>query len=184
MSNKQSKTYKRKYLSFTNKGVMLFIYCLLLLVMIPFSKFVFDHWSEVPIFIKIFWPIIMLVIATGIITTPLNGMFLTKNGTIFFVPDFRIKKTHVEELERIAFTFNEWENEKYSVTVKFVYKDGKVFIKEYSKQFRNAKNKNLSMSVYTIEKRKVDKICEELADLNICYITIVDRDYKIIYQNK
>ena len=105
-----------------------------------------------------------------------------QKGTIFFVPDFRIKKIYLNELERISFNFNEWENCKYSVAVKFVFKDGRIFKKDYSKQFRNMQNKKLAMSVYTIKKRKVDKICEEILDLKNCFITIIDKDLQITYQ--
>lgn len=85
-------------------------------------------------------------------------------------------------MQRIDFNFNEWENKKYSATVKFVYKNGKIFSKDYSKQFRNMKNKKIAMSIYTISKMKVDKICKELLDLDICVITVLDNNRKIIYQ--
>ena len=184
MSNNGLMTYKSKYLSFINKGTMALLFGLLLIVIVPCTCFMFVYWSEMPIFIRIFWPILLTVILIGIIVTPLNGMAITKNGTIFFVPDFRFKKLNVNELERMAFNFNEWENNKYSVTVKFVYKDGEVFAKDYSKQFRNMRNKKLAMSMYTIKKRRVDKICKKLSDLDNCVITIVDKNRNIVFQNK
>ena len=174
-SNNGLTTYKNKRLSFINKGIITMLLGVSLIVIIPCSYLMFSYWSEMPIFIKIFWPIVLPIILMGIIITPLNGMVITKKGTIFFVPDFRIKKTHIKELERISFNFNEWENNKYSVTVKLVYKDGRVFLKDYSKQFRNMRNKKLNMSMYTIKKRKVDKICKELLDLKICFITVTDK---------
>ena len=182
-------TYKREFLSFINKGIMALLFGLLLLVIIPCTCFVFIYWSEMPVFIKIFWPILLAIVLLGIVllgivNTPLNGMAITKNGTIIFILDFRLKKLNVNELERIAFNFNEWENNKYSATVKFVYKDGEVFAKDYSKQFRNMKNKKLAMSMYTIKKRRVDKICQKLSDLDNCVITIVDKNRNIVYQTK
>ena len=126
----------------------------------------------------------LAVIILGIVITPINGMIITKKGTIFYVPDFRIKKVHVEDLERLSLVFNEWGNCQYSVAVRIVNKDGSIFDKNYSKQFSNMKNKKLAMSIYTIEKRKVDKICEELLDFENCIITIVDKTHKITYQNK
>ncbi len=98
------------------------------------------------------------------------------------MPDFRLKKFKVKDLEKIAIVFNEWENNKYSVMIKFLYRDGKVFYKDYSKQFRNMKNKKLAMSIYTMTKRKIDKICNKLLDLNICVTTILDKNRNIIYQ--
>ena len=59
-----------------------------------------------------------------------------------------------------------------------------VFCKDYSKQFRNIKNKKLAMSMYTITKRKVERICNKLLNLNICVTTIVDKNKNITYQNK
>lgn len=60
----------------------------------------------------------------------------------------------------------------------------KFFLKDYSKQFRNMKNKKLAMSMYTITKRKMERICNKLLDLNICVTTILDKNRNIIYQNK
>lgn len=68
--------------------------------------------------------------------------------------------------------------------IKFVYKDGKIFVKDYSKQFRNMKNRKLTMSMYTIKRKKVDRICKKLLDLDICVITIVDKNKNITYQSK
>ena len=46
------------------------------------------------------------------------------------------------------------------------------------------KNKKLAMSMYTITKRKMERICNKLLDLNICVTTILDKNRNIIYQNK
>ena len=78
-----------------------------------------------------------------------------------------MKKLDVKDLEKLSIVFTEWGNNKYSVMIKFVYMDGKVFLKDYSKQFRNMKNKKLAMSMYTINKRKMERICNKLLDLNI-----------------
>lgn len=184
MSNNGLLTYKNKWLSFINKGIITLLLEVVLIVIVPCSCLLFTYWSEMPIFIKIFWPILLALIFIGIIITPLNGMIITKKGTILFLPDFRLKKFNVKDLEKIAIVFTEWKNNKYSVMIKFVYRDGKVFNKDYSKQFRNMKNKKLAMSMYTITKRKVERICDKLLDLNICVITILDKSRNIIYQNK
>ena len=116
--------------------------------------------------------------------TPLNGLLITKNGTVFFFPDYRFIKYDMQDLERLSINFVRWKNNKYSVTIKFILKNGEVLIKDYSKQFRNMKNRKLAMSIYTIAKSRVDGICLELLDLDICDITIVDNNGKIAYQNK
>ena len=121
-------TYKNKWLSFINKGIITLLLVLLLIVIVPCSYLLFMYWSEMPIFIKIFWPILLVIIFIGVIITPLNGMIITKKGTVLFLPDFRLKKFSVKHLEKLAITFTERENNKYSVMIKFVYKDGKVFI--------------------------------------------------------
>lgn len=184
MSNNGLMIYKNKYISFINKSVGAACVVMLMIVLVACVRFMFLFWSELPIIIKVIGPTISAIISVAILLMPLNGMFITKNGTIVFVPDFRVKKTCLAELKRLSFNFNEWENNKYSVTVKFVYKDGAVFIKDYLKQFRSMNNKKLAMSMYTIKKQKVDKICETLVDLGICCITIIDKDSNIIYQNK
>ena len=167
MSNNGLMTYKNKWLSFINKGIITLLLGLLLIVIVPCSCLLFTYWSEMPIFIKIFWPILLAITLIGIIMTPLNGLIVTKKGTLLFLPDFRLKKFNVKNLEKIAIVFTEWENNKYSVMIKFMYIDGRVFCKDYSKQFRNMKNKKIAMSMYTITKRKVEKICNELSDLII-----------------
>ena len=68
--------------------------------------------------------------------------------------------------------------------IKIVYRDGKFFSKDYSKQFRNMKNKKLALSMYTITKRKVERICNKLVDLDICVTTIIDKNRNITYQSK
>ena len=184
MSNNGLMTCKSKWLSFINKGTITLLLGGGLIVIIPCSYLVFAYWYEMPIFIQLFWPILLTIIFIGTIITPLNGMIITKKGTILFLPDFRFKKTNVKNLEKIAIIFNEWENNKYSAMVKFVYTDGKVFMKDYSNQFRNMENKKLALSMYTITKRKVDRICNNLLDLDTCIITIIDKDKNITYQSK
>lgn len=177
MSNNGLMTYKNIRLSFINRGIItLLLMLLFIIIIVPCSYLLFKYWSEMPIFLKMFWPIISIIIFMGLIITPLNGMFFTKKGTVLFLPDFRFKKFNVKDLERIAIVFTKWENNKYSVMIKFVYRDGKVFYKDYSSQFRNMKNKKLVMSMYTITKRKVDNICNKLLDLNICVTTILDKN--------
>lgn len=181
MSNNGLMTYKNKCLSFINKGIITLLLGVLLIVIVPCSYLLFTYWSEMPIFIKIFWSILLVIIFIGVIITPLNGMIITKKGTILFLPDFRLKRFNIKDLEKLAIVFTEWENNKYSVMIKFVYVDGKVFCKDYSKQFRNMKNKKLAMSMYTITKRKVEIICNKLLNLNICVATIIDKNRNITY---
>lgn len=184
MSNNGLMTYKNKWLSFINKGIIVLLLGLLMMIIVPLSYLLFAYWAEMPIFIKIFWPILSAIIFIGVIITPLNGMVITKKGTLLFLPDFRLKKFNVKDLEKIAIVFTEWENNKYSVMIKFIYRNGKVFSKDYSKQFRNMKNKKLAMSMYTITKRKVERICNKLLDLNIFGTTIMDKNRNITYQSK
>lgn len=175
---------KNKCFSFINKGKITLLLVLLLIVIVPCSYLLFKYWSEMPIFIKVLWPILSVIIFIGIILTSLNGMIITKKGTILFLPDFRLKKFNVKDLERIAIVFSEWENNKYSAMIKFLYSGDRAFSKDYSKQFRNMKNNKLVISMYTITKRKVERLCNELLDLNICMITILDKKKNIIYQSK
>lgn len=184
ISNNGLMTYKNKCFSFVNKGTMALLFIFLLIVIVPCSYLMFAFWPEMPIIIKILGPVLLLIILIGIVITLSNGMIINKSGSIYFIPDFRLKKLNMKDLIRISFVFNEWENNKYSVMIKFVYKDGNFFIKDYSKQFRNMKSKKIAMAMYTIDKRKVDKICLKLLDLDITIVTILDRNRNITYQNK
>ena len=182
-SNKEQTTVKTKFLSFINKVGLMLSFSLLLLILIPITCLVVEHWYEMPTAIQIFAPMIGAIIVIGIAFTPFNGMMITKKGTVWFIPDFRVKKVNIADLDRIALTFNEWENHKYSATVKLIYKTGEVFVKDYSKQFRNMKNKKSSMAMYTIYKRTVNKIRDAVSDLNQCVVTIVDIHCHITYQS-
>lgn len=84
MSNNGLMTYKNKWLSFINKGTIVLLLVLLMMIIVPFSYLVFAYWLEMPIFIKIFWPILSAIILIGVIITPLNGMIITKKGSILF----------------------------------------------------------------------------------------------------
>ena len=183
MLNNGLMTYKNKWLSFINKGIITLLLGLLLMIILPLSYLLFTYWSEMPIFIKIFWPIMLAIIFIGVIITPLNGMVITKKGTVLFLPDFRFKKFKAKDLEKMAIVFTEWENNKYSVMIKITDRDGKVFCKDYSRQFRNMKNKKLAMSMYTITKRKAERLCDKLLDLSICVTTIIDRNRNKTYSN-
>lgn len=164
---------------------MMPLFVLLMMIIASSAYLVFAFGSEMPLLIKIFWPVVALISLIGVLISPLNGMFVGKRGTVWFIPDIRIKRFKSEDLKRIALNFSEWGNDKYSVSVKFVYKDGSVFAKDYAKQFRNMStiSKKMTMSMYTIGKEKVDKICDKLSGLDICVITILDRNGKVIYQN-
>ena len=184
MSNNGCTTYTRKYLSFINKYIGALYAIVLTAFLVPCIVFISTYWSEIPIIVKVISPIVLLMIFVAILFMPLNGLLITKKGAILFVPDFRFKKLNVKDLKKTALIFNEWENNKYSTTVKFVYKDGRFFVKDYSRQFRNLKIKKIALPMYTISKERVDKICKKLLDLDMCVITIVDKNKNILCQSK
>ena len=184
ISNNGSTIHKSKFLSFINKGIMALMFMLLLIILLPCSYIVIAHWATMPILIKLFWPIFLMVILIGVLIAPINGMAISKGGLIIFVPDFRIIKFKVQALDRIVFGFREWENKKYSVMVKIKYRDGSSFEKDYSMQFRNMRNRKLSMAIYTISKRKVDRICGVISLLDFpTIINIIDYEGNIIRQS-
>ncbi|MBE6943567.1 MAG: hypothetical protein E7453_04810 [Ruminococcaceae bacterium] len=172
-----------KFVSFINKGFMTLLFTFLLIIIIPPSYLVIAYWVEMPVVLKLFWTTLVAVVLMGVIITPLNGMVFNKNGSILFIPDFRIIRCKAKDLDRIVFNFNEWDNKKYSVMVKIVYKGGNYFSKDYSRQFRNMRNKKLSMSMYTISRYKLDKICNIILQLDFCtVINIMDSNGNIVYQ--
>ena len=152
-------TCKSKRLSFTSKGVITITNILLLLVIVVSIYLVVKNNLEVPLAMKIIGPILLTVFFAAVLFTTFGGMLITKTGKIIFIPDCRIKITKIDELQRLALNFNQWKNNKYSVVVKFVYKDGRFFKKDYSDQFKALVHPKLSMTISTISKRKVDKIC-------------------------
>ena len=83
------------------KGIITLLLGLLLIVIVPCSYLLFTYWLEMPIFIKIFWPILLAIIFIAVIITPLNGIIITKKETILFLPDFRLKKFYAIYLEKM-----------------------------------------------------------------------------------
>ena len=84
MSNNGLMTYKNKWLSFINKGTIVLLLVLLMMIIALFSYLLFAYWSEMPIFIKIFWPILSAIIFMGVIIAPLNGMVITKKMELYY----------------------------------------------------------------------------------------------------
>lgn len=161
---------------------MLFTNILILLFISLSGYLVFVYWSDMPLFFKVFWPIIMLICLVWIVIAPFNGLFITKKGTGVFIPDFRIKVFKIDELKRLSIIFNEQENKRYSVTVKIIYKDCRVFSVDYSDQFKQYNKKTSKMFAYTVYKTKVEKTVKKLSQLGIVFFTVIDAQGKIVYQ--
>ena len=141
-----------------------------------------DLWCEDPL-MAVLCPIAGVICFAAAVLVPLSGMMITKKGTIVFLPDFRLKTFRMTDLKRVVLNFNECKNKKYSVTIKFIAENGKVFMNDYSVHFRNrVRGERLAMAMYTVSRKKVDRICEELSDVSICIITIIYQDQRIVYQ--
>ena len=182
-SNNGSMSCKNAYLSFINKKLLLGLFSVLIALILICAYFMVAYWNEMPIAIKILGPIIMAIAFVGILITPLNGMYINKNGAIIFVSDFRIKRIKVNDVAKLEFIFEEWENKKFSVIVKIACVDGSIFTKDYSKQFCNMPNNKLARSVYTISSNKVDKIQKQVVALNNCVVTVVDKDKNVVFSS-
>ena len=172
-SNNGSMSCKNAYLSFINKKLLLGLFSVLIAVIVICAYFMVAYWNEMPIAIKILGPIIMAIAFVGILITPLN----------IFVSDFRIKRIKVNDVAKLEFIFEEWENKKFSVIVKIACVDGSIFTKDYSKQFCNMPNNKLARSVYTISSNKVDKIQKQVVALNNCVVTVVDKDKNVVFSS-
>lgn len=135
-----------------------------------------------PVLLRIFAPILLAIVLASPLVVLLNGMTLTKSGKVLFAPDFRFIKIKITELERISFIFNQWENNKYSARIKLIFKNGKTFVKDYSKQFRYKKNK-LLLCMYTVTQAHVDEICATLLECEFCTVTVIDKNMQVTYQN-
>ena len=152
--NNGSMTSKRTYLSFINKGFAALYIIISMIIIVPCVFFMFSYWNDMPATIKVVGPSISVIVFLAVFLVPFQGMWITKKGTIVFVPDFRIIRTHWQELERLSLTFREWENDRYSAAVKLVYKDGRTFTKEYAKAFASTKHKKQNLCI-TPKKREI-----------------------------
>ena len=182
MSNKAFMINRRIRLSFIEKGSLMKILSLVVVILIPIVWFGCARWDDLEWPFQVFGPIVLVAALWGILMVPFNGFYVSKRGRVVFVPDIRIKKTKLDQLKRIALTFNEQENGKYSATVKLVFANGKIFQKDYSDQFRNAKNKYPNIDIYTVHESRAISIANEALELSICNVTFIDRSGKITHQ--
>lgn len=171
-----------KAMNFINKKVLVFVPILLSAILIPCIWVMVSYWSECPIVLRIMGITLLSIICLGLISIPFHGMYITKKGNILFIPDFRIKVIKRSDISRISLNFNEWQNSKYSVSVKIKYLDGRFFLKDYAKQFRKMRRKRTIMAAYTIKKCEVDKISEMLSNDRIFCITMIDKNGTILSQ--
>lgn len=175
MKTKQcSKNNKNKYLAFMDNKRLL-VNSLLIVFFTGVLCFLFAYWTEMPVFIKIFWPILSLIAVTGAVMTIFNGMYINKKGTVVFVPDLIVKKFRIDEIKTMTFNFNEWKNSKYFVKIEIVFQDGKVFTKDYSVPYKQMKIYKLGMALYTIKRDNVDKIIEQLSNYDFCTFNFVNQ---------
>lgn len=90
-SNKNTTTCKNKFLSLMNKKGWL-VNSLVIIAVISVTLFVLIAcWTEMPLEITILWLIISPIALAGTVITIFNGMYISKKGTIVFIPDLRIK---------------------------------------------------------------------------------------------
>lgn len=182
-SSNGSIVYKSMHADFINRAAMSIAAIFLTAVIAAVTVLFVLYWESIPLFIIVILSILLVITAFGIIFMLLNGIFITKKGKLFFFPDFRIKVYKMFDVERLAINFNECENHRYSVTIKIKQKNGKFFFKDYSRQFRNLRQKKLSMFTYTIKRNEVDRIYSKFKALNNIRLTIINRNCEIVMQN-
>lgn len=180
-SNNGSTIYKVKFFSFINRGRLIFVYVLLLLFVLPCSWLIFNFWHQIPLLLKIFWPLFLAIISVTFLFVPLNGIFIGKNKIVFF-PDIRVKTFEKEEIKRIAIIFSEWKDNRYSASVKVVMKNGAVFSKDYAAQYREIRNNRLPVLVYSLKKNKVDKLIDSLNNEELFNITLINSSGDVLFQ--
>lgn len=174
---------KSKRVSFINIGFVATALIVLTAIMIAFS--VLSFVLDAPWYFKILFTLITLFIFVTTLFNFFNGLHIRKSGDIVFVPDFRIKKIKISDVDRIAINFREQDNGKYSASLKVVYKDRRTFSKDYADQFNIYRYKKFVMSGYTIKKTKVDKICNMLSDIDVCILTVINKSGAVqIRRNK
>lgn len=178
LSNNGSAVCKKFNTSFINKSMVTVVACILLLIFTPIAILCIIYFSEIPLIIKIVFPIILCTTLFSIIFWFFCGIYVKNNGTIVFVDVFRINKFSLSNLNEISIIFNECENKKYSVRIEFMSKNGAVFEKDYANEFKNRKHKSLSMAINTIQFHKLEHICKSLKEtnMNVFYLAIVDNN--------
>ena len=183
-TNSEFFSLKTIFLCFVNKGAVLLYATLTILILLPLFAFsmMLLHDDEFYTEILIFSCIALMVVLIKLITAPLNGIFIRKKGTVVFVLGSRIKKAKVEDLKRFAISFTEWPNNKYSASVKIVYKNGKIYKKDYAHNFVSPKPKRLFYYLYTISQKQMDVLCQRLLDVRNCCITVIDKNGDAVYQ--
>lgn len=174
---------KSKRVSFINIS---FVATALILLTAFFGAFsVLACLLDAPWYMQVFCILITLFIFVTTFFIFFNGLYIRKSGDIVFVPDYRIKKIKISDVDRIAINFREQDNGKYSASLKVVYKDRRTFSKDYADQFNIYRHKKFVMSGYTIKKTKVDKVCNMLSDIDVFILTVINKSGAVqIRRNK
>ena len=138
--------------------------------------------SSIMLFVKILLPVIAAGITLiSVLSASKEYISFGKDGKIKIVSGFGAETVDVSELKRIAVNFKEWENNEFSAQVKFVFSEGDVILKDYGAKFENTAN-HLGLSSYTMPKKEMEAVCEKLASMNICNISVIDIEQDIVYQ--
>ncbi len=151
-----------------------------------FSLILLSVHDRMPAFIYFIWILLALPILIGAITTPFIGIWIY-NNSVLLIPDIRTKRIKAENINSLVLIFKEYKNGKYAVTVKLLYKNGRIFKRDYSVTFRSRLNSIYEMigrSIYTITKKRVDKICRDALSIDFCtVVNVIDVRGNTVYTN-
>lgn len=165
-----------------NRPLLLGFLIVLLAILAPFAYLAFANWGTIPLAVRILVPTLLVVTGVGLLSVLFCGVWIGRKR-VLVIPDMRIIVAARSKLRRIAVNFNQWDNGRYSVTIKLLYRDGRLFTMDSSRQFRNARRKKLLMACYTISERNRQSVCDRLSEIDGCIVTVVDRAQKIVYQS-
>ncbi len=155
--------YDKLSISFINKWFITILMFLAISILTLLTVVFFMLWQDISCVFKIIWIILILIILIGFIFVLLNGMYIKKSGKVIYVPDLRVKKFKIEDLESIKISFIESEKHRFFVKTIFVYKNGKMFVKDYTTQYTNiGRHRKLIRFAYTISSKQIDKIQQKI----------------------
>ena len=150
-------------INFIQKWKLLILEVLLLAV-IGSVGFLFITFKErIHLVIIIITGVIFMLALWGTLMSAFNGMLLTAKN-IWFVPDVRLRRFRVHDVELISILFIKQSNKKFAARIEIRLKDGTIIKKDYTQQLTYAKHRSLQMSVYTVSEKQVNNIKNKCKD--------------------
>jgi len=147
------------------------------IVILPLMFCIIIVLFEPPVFVSWLWWIASVLICIRVSYLVANGMYVSQDDGLILVSNFRFITLKRSEIERVDLIFSELNPQQYSITVRITCQNGNVIVKNYAERLKKPICNRLTMSLYTVSKRRLDIIARQSESLSFCSVWIrTDKD--------